>query len=170
MRRRSWWQPLRMLRLGRTDPLALVAETHARPRTRGNPLLRRVVERLDGRFGRTRSVAEIFALVRLLELGYREVQVNVRRTLSSGRNVELDVLIGDRIDLEIQSDLHHGTALQRQADAARRRDLEADGYIVGELWARELHDRARVVEVVDDLRRAADRTRGGTAVTGRETR
>lgn len=138
-------------RLGRTDPLRLLASVHARPRLAGNPRLRRVLEQLDDRFRRTRAVSEILGVVVLDRLGYRGYRVNVRRTLSVGRKVELDVVFRERGVLEINGARYHGDVLRRRADAERRADLEADGYEVAELWAHELHDHARVREVVDDL-------------------
>jgi very-short-patch-repair endonuclease len=138
-------------RLGRTDPLRLLASSHARPRLPGNPRLRRVLEQLDDRFRSTRSVAEIIAITVLEELGYRGFRVNVRLRLTSGRRVEVDVLFGDRAVLEIHGRAYHDGVPQRAADAERRTDLESDGYVVAELWADELADRARLRAVVDDL-------------------
>ncbi len=149
-------------RLGRTDPWRLLGSLHARPGLAGNARLRRVIERLDPRLARARSVAEVFGGVRLVELGYEDFEVNVRLDLSSGRGVEVDVLFRGRRVLEINGARYHGTVLQRAADAERRADLEADGYRVAELWADELHDRDRIRTVVDDLIRGNDSGRGNS--------
>lgn len=146
-------------RLGRTDPLRLLASVHARPRLQGNPRVRRVLEQLDDRFRRTRAVSEIVGIVVLDDLGVTGYRVNVRLDLTSGRNVEVDVLIDGHGVLEINGERYHGDVLRRRADRERRADLEADGYEVAELWVHELTDRGRVREVVDDLRgRVAART------------
>ncbi|MBW3659537.1 MAG: hypothetical protein KY457_12925 [Actinobacteria bacterium] len=146
-------------RLGRTDPLRLIASVHARPRLPGNPRVRRVLEQLDDRFRRTRAVSEIVGIVVLDDLGVTGYRVNVRLELTSGRRVEVDVLLDGRGVLEINGERYHGDVLRRRADRQRRAELEADGYEVAELWVHELTDRARVREVVDDLRaRVAART------------
>ena len=147
-------------RLGRTDPWRLLGSVHARPGLAGNVRLRRIIERLDPRLSRTRSVAEIVGNVRLHELGYDEFKLNVRIQLISGRWVEVDVLFRGKRVLEINGARYHGTVVQRQADAERRAALEADGYQVAELWADELHDRERIRTVVDDLIRGNDGSRG----------
>lgn len=139
-------------RLGRTDPLRLLASVHARPRVPGNPRVRRVIEQLDDRFRRTRSVGEIIGITVLDDLGYRgRYAVNVPLLLTAPRKVEVDVLFDGRAVLEILGAAYHGDVLRRRADAERRAALEADGYVVAELWARELADRARVRAVVTDL-------------------
>lgn len=146
-------------RRGRTDPLRLLASTAARPRMPGNRRLRRVVERLDARFVRTRSVAEIVDLVVLVDLpGLPPFQVNVRRRLSSGNVREADVLFEPNGVLEVQSKRHHGSVVQARADRDRRAEWEADGYVVRELWTSELHDRGRVEAVVRDLLAAMERS------------
>lgn len=130
-------------RLGRTDPMRLLASVHARPRLPGNPRVRRTIEALDDRFRRTRSVGEIVGI-----------------TVLDGRGV-----------LEILGAPYHGDVLRRAADARRRADLEADGYVVAELWASELADHARVRAVVEDLlvRAEAAAARGPVATVGSAT-
>lgn len=138
-------------RLGRTDPMRLLAEVHARPRTPGNARLRRIIERLDPRLARTRSVAEIIGQLRLVPLGYTDFEVNVRLTLTTGRNVEVDILFRGRRILEIMSQRWHGSPVKQRQDAERRAELEADGYVVAELWASELDSPDRVRAVVEGL-------------------
>ncbi len=138
-------------RLGRTDPLRLLAEAHARPRFPGNARLRRIIERLDPRMARSRSVGEIVGQVRFTPLGYTDYEVNVPIHLSTGSDVEVDFLFGEWHVLELMSDRWHGSVLRRRADAQRRAALEADGYVVAELWARELASVDRVREVVAEL-------------------
>lgn len=145
-------------RLGRTDPLRLLVSVHARPRRAGNGRLRWVIERLDDRYRRTRSVAEILGITVLDDLGYRDrYRVNVPLSLTEPRDVEVDVLFGERAVLEILGARYHGDVLRRRADAERRAALEADGYVVAELWASELSDRTRVRTVVEDLLVRAER-------------
>lgn len=161
-------------RLERTDPLRLLGSLHARPRRAGNGRLRWAIEQLDDRFRRTRSVAEIVGITVLDDLGYRDrYRVNVPLALTAPRDVEVDVLFGERGVLEILGARYHGDVLRRAADARRRADLEADGFVVAELWASELTDRARVRTVVEDLLVRAERAaaRGplltaGTTPTG----
>lgn len=156
-------------RLGRTDPLRLLASIQARPRLPGNPRLRGALELLDDRYRRTRSVAEILGITLLDDLGYGgRYDVNVRLHLTAPRDVEVDVLLDGRGVLEILGAPYHGDVIRRAADARRRADLEADGYVVAELWARELADHARVRTVVEDLvmRAAAAAARGPVATVG----
>lgn len=144
-------------RLGRTDPLRLLASLHARPRIPGNPRLRGVLEQLDDRYRRTRSVAEILGVTLLDDLGYRgRYDVNVLLHLTAPRDAEVDVLLDGRGVLEILGARYHGDVIRRAADARRRADLEADGYVVAELWASELSDRTRVRTVVEDLAARAE--------------
>lgn len=147
---------------GRTEPLRLLGAAAARPRMAGNRRLRRVLEALDPRFQRTRSVAEIVDLAVLNELGgLPPFQVNVRRRLSAGTTREADVLFEPNAVLEVQSRRFHGSVVQRRADAVRRAEWEADGFAVRELWPHELHDRRRVRAVLDDLFDAAAERRSG---------
>lgn len=159
-------------RRGRTDPLRLLASVHARPRLPGNPRLRRVIEELDDRFRRARSVGEIVGITVLDALGYRgRYRVNVPLTLTAPRKVEVDVLFDDRGVLEILGAPYHGDVVRRRADAERRAALEADGYVVAELWARELSDHGRVRAVVAGLlaRAEAAAARGPLATVSSRT-
>lgn len=157
-------------RLGRTDPMRLLASLQARPRLAGNRRLRRVIEALDERYARTRSVAEILDLVLLRRHGYGDFDVNVRLALTSQRRVQVDVLFDPNAVLEINGRRYHANVLQRRQDAERRRDLEADGYVCAELWADELHDAERVTSVVDDLllRAGRGRRRGRSVTVGED--
>lgn len=153
-------------RLGRTDPMRLLASLDARPRLAGNRRLRRIVERLDPRFERTRSVAEILDVVVLRGIpGLPPFRVNVRLRLTTGNVREADVFFEPNAILEVQSQRYHGSEVRRRADAERRRELEADGYAVAELWTHELADRRRVEQVVRELLAEADRLRSRGAAT-----
>ena len=154
-------------RLGRTDPMRLLASLEARPRLAGNRRLRRVVEQLDPRFERTRSVPEILDVVVLRDLpGLPPFRVNVRLRLRAGNVREADVLFEPNAILELQSQRYHGSVVRRRADAARRRELEADGYAVAELWTHELADRRRVEQVVRELLAEAARLRSVHSTVG----
>ncbi|HEX9889865.1 MAG TPA: type IV toxin-antitoxin system AbiEi family antitoxin domain-containing protein [Nitriliruptorales bacterium] len=139
------------MRVGRTDQWRLLDSVRARPGLPGNGRLRSVIAQLDPRMAKARSIAEIVANIRLRELGYHDFEVNVRRTLSCGRRVELDVVFQGFRVLEINGARYHGTVVQRRADRERRDALERDGYVVRVLWAGQLHDPSLVRAVVEDL-------------------
>lgn len=139
-------------RLGRTDPVRLLSSLAARPGLPGNARLRRVLGQLDPRLARTRSVAEIIDVLVLRGIaGIPPFAVNVWLELPDPPRRQADVLFPPNAVLEVQSDAYHGDPIRRQADAERRRQLEAAGYVVREVWASELRDAARVRAVVVDL-------------------
>ena len=136
---------------------------------------RAIGERADAR---AQSGLETLARVRLRRLGIRvRIQVKIDRV---GR---VDVLVGDRFVLELDSRTHH---LGEQYEEDRRRDLEllAHGFIVLRVsYRRVMYDWASIEETIlavvrrrDHLRDARHerlglaRTAGDSGATGGATR
>lgn len=126
-----------------TSPDALADAVARRPRWPGNEVLRWVQGQLDPQYRRCRSLAEVRSHRALKGAGVHGYVVNARRTLTSGRRVELDVLWEERKRVvEIDGDAYHGSVTAHRRDGARDRDLEADGY-------RVLHVQAAVTDDPD---------------------
>ena len=134
-----------------TSPDALADDITSHPRWPGNATLRWVQGQLDPQYGRCRSVAEIRSHRALSAAGVNGYVINSRVTLRSGRRVELDHLWerAKRV-VEIDGRAYHDSVTARRRDAARQRDLEADGFRVLRVPAHEV-DHAEAY--VDRVRR-----------------
>lgn len=132
-----------------TSPDAIAAQVAGRPRWPGNADLRWVQGQLDPQYRRCRSLPEIRSHRALRAARVGGYVINARRTLSSGRRVELDHLWeATRRVVELDGDAYHGSATARRRDAARDRDLEADGYRILRLPATAPDDPDAYVETV----------------------
>lgn len=132
-----------------TTPDALAAEVVDKPRWPGNGDLRWVQGQLDPQYRRCRSLAEIRSHRALRDGDLGGYIINARRTLSSGRRVELDVLWeAQRRVIEIDGEAYHGSSTAQARDAQRDRDLAADGYRVLHVRASDVDDEASYVERV----------------------
>lgn len=149
-------------RRGLTTPADLQRAVLAHPGTTGNPALTLVIQRLDVRMARARSVAETDVIVTLVDLGYEGFEVNARRRLRCGLRVELDILLAaddehDEAVLEVDGERYHGDVLAQRRDRERRRRIAASGYAIAVVPAKRAGDRRYVDEVVRGLRRRSER-------------
>lgn len=135
-----------------TTPDAIADDVTSKPRWPGNGDLRWVQGQLDPQYRRCRSLAEIRSHRAFKAAGMNGYVVNARRTLSSGRRVELDVLWEPvRRVVEIDGDAHHGSVTAQRRDEARDAELEADGYRVLHVAATAPDDPGTYVAAVRDF-------------------
>jgi very-short-patch-repair endonuclease len=91
---------------------------------------------------------------RMKELG-EEAGINLRRQVNLGDEQwdgRVDFLEDDvKLVVEVQSELHHSSLCDVEADGARRARLEADGFSVLEVWDTDVWTRGSTV--VAELRR-----------------
>lgn len=129
------------VRRGRTSSREIARFLVTRSNERGNRALRFALDRLDEQFARCRSVGEVDGHDFLQRWGFTGYIVNLRVRLPSGRGVEFDILfveLGKAIEWD--SDLHHGSPLERQRDAERDEATRAAGYDTLRVRIAELRD------------------------------
>ncbi|GAA1421560.1 DUF559 domain-containing protein [Agrococcus citreus] len=93
--------------------------------------IRNLLDRVD----RAESGTETMVRLRLRSLG-----IAVRPQVSIWEGMRVDLLIGDRLVVECDSEQHHASWAQQQADRARDRELTARGYRPIRLTYRQIHD------------------------------
>ena len=131
-----------LLKCGTAEDVIVVADSllHLRSATRtelerwceGAPLrIQRLLDKVD----RAESGTETMVRLRLRSLG-----ITVRPQVSLWEGMRVDLLIGDRLVVECDSEQHHSSWAQQQADRARDRELVARGYLPVRLTYRQIHD------------------------------
>lgn len=93
--------------------------------------IRKLMDRVD----RSESGTETMVRLRLRALG-----ITVRPQVSLWPGMRVDLLIGDRLVVECDSERYHASWAQQQADRARDRQLLARGYLPLRLSYRQIHD------------------------------
>jgi very-short-patch-repair endonuclease len=93
------------------------------------------VRGLLAKVDRAESGTETMVRLRLRALG-----ITVRPQVSIWPGMRIDLLIGDRLVVECDSEQHHASWAQQQADRARDRQLVARGYRPIRLSYRQIHD------------------------------
>lgn len=131
-----------LLKCGTPEDVVVVADSllHLRRTTKAElerwcepapARIRRLIDRVD----RAESGTETMVRLRLRALG-----IAVRPQVAIWPGMRVDLLIGDRLVVECDSEQHHASWAQQQADRARDRQLVARGYRPIRLSYRQIHD------------------------------
>lgn len=140
------------VRRDRTSTREIARFLVTRSNERGNRALRFALDHLDEQFARCRSVAEVDGHDFLQRWGFSEYIVNHRVRLPCGRVVEFDVLFVDvRKAIEWDSELHHGSPLERAKDQERDAATEAAGYDTLRIRVRDLRDEPALAARIRDF-------------------
>ena len=137
-----------VLRCGSAEEVVVVADSllHLKLATRAElqrwveeaPLrLRLLLDKVD----EAESGTETMVRLRLRALG-----IGVRTQVSLWPGMRVDLLVGARLVIECDSEKHHASWAQQQADRARDRELVARGYLVVRLTYRQIHDQWPAIE------------------------
>jgi very-short-patch-repair endonuclease len=137
-----------LLRCGTAEDIVVVADSllHLELATRTElvrwvesaPMrIRALLDKLDT----AESGTETMVRLRLRALG-----LGVRTQVSVWPGMRVDLLIGQRLVVECDSEKHHSSWKQQQADRARDRELVARGYLVIRLTYRQIHDDWAAIE------------------------
>lgn len=131
-----------LLRCGAAEDVVVVADSllHLGRATRSDlerwcarapQRIRRLLLRVDVAESGTESMVRF----RLRALG-----MTVRPQVAIWSGMRVDLLVGDRLVIECDSNKHHSSWAQQQADRARDRALVARGYRVVRLTYQQIHD------------------------------
>lgn len=143
------------VRRGRTSPREIARFLVTRSNERGNRALRFALDRLDDQFARCRSVGEVDGHDFLRRWNFTGYVVNYRVRLPRGRVVEFDILFIElRKAIEWDSELHHGSPLERAKDEARDAATKAAGYETLRVRLSELRDEPALAARIDAFRNA----------------